>query len=633
MNNKAFENEVDSTEYGKSIALESKSQNGNGDLNGTITLETAGSSTTQNSEPEREGWGKGIEFLMSCIAMSVGLGNVWRFPFTALDNGGGAFLLPYLIVLFVIGRPLYFLEMVIGQFSSRNSINVFDISPFFRGAGVGQIIAIFLLSTYYASIMALIGRYLYDSFQSPLPWTICKEDWVNCVSPNTSLSMKIFTPNATTSIGKMSSSEYYFTREVLQEAKDINDGIGAPILNLTIFLLLAWIVIAAVLIKGIQSSGKASYFLALFPYVVIGILLIRAVTLPGAWNGILYFIKPRWEKILEPSVWYAAVTQCFFSLAVGFGNLIMYSSFNKFNHNVYRDATIVTSLDTFTSLFAGFTIFGILGHLAHEIKTDDIKSVVNGGSGLAFISYPEAIARFQQFPQMFSILFFFMLFVLGIGSNIAMCTCIITILRDKFTSLKAWQAAIGLSFVGFSVGIAYVTPGGQHLLSLVDFYGASFIVFILAIGEIVAVCWIYGVNRLCRDIEFMISVKPGLYWRVCWAFLTPLLMFTILIYTFINYKPLTYKDQPYPAWATSLGWTVSAVGVAQLPLWAGYAYLKYYLNDKEKMRSPLQPTANWGPKNPQIFEKYQMYVSNYEEQQRLLPKGNLLVRMKRHIFG
>lgn len=93
------------------------------------------------------------------------------------------------------------------------------------------------------------------------------------------------------------------------------------------------------------------------------------------------------------------MTQCFFSLAVGFGNLIMFSSFNKFGHNVYRDATIVTSLDTFTSLFAGFTIFGILGHLAHEIGTDDIETIVTGGSGLAFISYPEAIARFDFAPQ------------------------------------------------------------------------------------------------------------------------------------------------------------------------------------------------------------------------------------------
>lgn len=93
-----------------------------------------------------------------------------------------------------------------------------------------------------------------------------------------------------------------FRKEVLREADDLNNGIGTPILNLSLFLLLAWVTIAAVLVKGIRSSGKASYFLALFPYVVIGILLIRAVTLEGAWNGILYFLKPRWDKILEPSV-------------------------------------------------------------------------------------------------------------------------------------------------------------------------------------------------------------------------------------------------------------------------------------------------------------------------------------------
>lgn len=89
---------------------------------------------------------------------------------------------------------------------------------------------------------------------------------------------------------------------MLGEASDIENGIGAPILNLAFFLLVAWLVIAAVLIRGIRSSGKASYFLALFPYVIIGILLVRAVTLEGAWNGIVFFIKPRWDKILEPSV-------------------------------------------------------------------------------------------------------------------------------------------------------------------------------------------------------------------------------------------------------------------------------------------------------------------------------------------
>lgn len=128
MNNKGFTDDTNDL-----VSIETGKPNGQSNFNSDTSVETVTSTTTESAEPERENWGKSIEFLMSCIAMSVGLGNVWRFPFTALENGGGAFLLPYLVVLFVIGRPLYYLEMVIGQFSSKNSIDVFDMVPFFRG--------------------------------------------------------------------------------------------------------------------------------------------------------------------------------------------------------------------------------------------------------------------------------------------------------------------------------------------------------------------------------------------------------------------------------------------------------------------------------------------------------------------
>lgn len=122
--------------------------------------------SSANSEPQRENWGKSIEFLMSCIAMSVGLGNVWRFPFTALENGGGAFLLPYLIVLAVIGRPLYFLEMIIGQFSSRNSIDVYDLSPMFRGRTQYGFLRFF------SSHNILCVTCMFNSFQRSWIWSI-----------------------------------------------------------------------------------------------------------------------------------------------------------------------------------------------------------------------------------------------------------------------------------------------------------------------------------------------------------------------------------------------------------------------------------------------------------------------------
>lgn len=152
----------------------------------------------------RDSWGNDLEFLMSCIALSVGLGNVWRFPFAALENGGGAFLIPYLVVLMLVGKPIYYLEMLIGQFSGRGSINVYDIAPIMRGIGYGQLFAVAMLLSYYASLLALTVRYFVASFQSVLPWSICQSEWgPTCVDSTTKNLSNIVTKVST-------SAEYYF---------------------------------------------------------------------------------------------------------------------------------------------------------------------------------------------------------------------------------------------------------------------------------------------------------------------------------------------------------------------------------------------------------------------------------------
>lgn len=156
----------------------------------------------------RDSWGKGIEFLLSCVAMSVGLGNVWRFPFTALENGGGAFVIPYIICLVLVGKPIYFMEMVFGQFSSRGSVKVFDCVPAMRGVGVGQVVSIGIVATYYSSLMALTLKYLADSFSEILPWSICNPAWSETCIPSG------ISDNLNTSIVKdntsRTSAELYF---------------------------------------------------------------------------------------------------------------------------------------------------------------------------------------------------------------------------------------------------------------------------------------------------------------------------------------------------------------------------------------------------------------------------------------
>lgn len=143
----------------------------------------------------------------------------------------------------------------------------------------------------------------------------------------------------------------------------------------------------------------------------------------------------------------------------------------------FRDAMIVTTLDTLTSLLGGVTIFAILGNLAHNLQIENIRDVVRSGTGLAFISYPDAISKFQAVPQLFSVLFFFMLFVLGIGSIVALQSTIVTIICDQFKSWKYWKVALATSICGFLMGLVYVTPVSSLNGCITKSFNLFFIIF------------------------------------------------------------------------------------------------------------------------------------------------------------
>uniref|UniRef100_A0A1I8QAK1 Transporter n=1 Tax=Stomoxys calcitrans TaxID=35570 RepID=A0A1I8QAK1_STOCA len=547
---------------------------------------------------------------MSCIALSVGLGNVWRFPFIALQNGGGAFLIPYLITLVLVGKPVYYLEMILGQFSSRGSLKVYDYAPIMRGVGFGQYIAIFFVAGYYSSLMALTLRYLIDSFYSTLPWSYCREEWGDmCIDSK----YKDETPPTGGEVRK-TSAEFYFVNIILREKDNIDDGIGVPNWTLALTLAFAWICISGVVFKGIKSSGKASYFLAIFPYVVMLILLIRALTLPGAFDGVLFFLTPQWDMVLDARVWYAAVTQVFFSLSICYGCIIMYASFNRFRHNIRRDCNIVTTLDTCTSMLSGIIIFGILGNLAHESNTSDIQSVVKEGPGLAFISYPDAISKFQAVPQVFSVLFFLMLFILGVGTNAGVFSTVITVICDRFTTVKRWIILVVTASVCYGFGLMYVTPGGQFMLSYIDFYGVTFVAIVLAIFELISVAWVYGVKNICRDIKFMLDVNTSIYYRICWSIITPLFITAVLIYMLVDYEPIQYNGVRYPEGFYALGWCISAVGISQLLIWGFYAAHSAGpdLSFGERFKKAFKPLPDWGPLDPKHLKEYKKFVSDQE---------------------
>ncbi|XP_060687906.1 sodium- and chloride-dependent neutral and basic amino acid transporter B(0+)-like [Hemiscyllium ocellatum] len=410
---------------------------------------------------ERGTWSSKTDYLLSMIGNAVGFGNVWRFPYLAYKNGGGALLIPYSVMLALVGIPLFFLECSFGQFASLGPVAVWRAVPMLQGVGIAMMLLITMSNISYNCIVGYSLYYLFASFQSPLPWADCFSWWgadETCSrTPKETLCNLTLTdgyfeivnitqlqenngscPNGSEiSNPHQGPSEQYWDKAVLRRSSSM-DETGEVIWYLALCLLLAWLIVGAALSKGIKSSGKVVYFTATFPYVVLTILLIRGVTLEGASKGIEFYIGSQsdFSRLADAEVWKDAVTQIFFSISVGWGTLVALLSYNKFHNNCYRDTIIVCVVNCATSVFAGFVIFSILGHMAH-IQDKPVSEVAQSGFDLAFIAYPEALAQLP-WATLWSILFFFMLITLGLDTLFATVEDTVTKVADDI-KLESWD--------------------------------------------------------------------------------------------------------------------------------------------------------------------------------------------------
>ncbi|XP_068082060.1 sodium-dependent proline transporter-like [Anabrus simplex] len=557
----------------------------------------------------RGSWGSRWEFLLSCVGLSVGIGNVWRFPYLAYQNGGGAFLIPYLVMLALAGKPMYYLELAVGQFGGVGPVALWNCCPLFKGVGYSMVTVSLVVCIYYNVIMSYTVFYIVASFGSEVPWSRCNPAWADLNTcyvrgapgfPNTTLDRN----NTVDNSSKETSSLQYWEKHVLNLSEGL-EKIGSIKWDLALCLIFSWSIVVLCLVKGIKTSGKVVYFAATFPYVILIILLVTGLLQEGAIDGIVYFFTPSWKKLLDIQVWQAAASQMFFSLSVSMGGLIMYSSYNDFRNDVYRDALVVSVLDTVTSIISGMVTFSILGAMAHDLRVP-IHQVVKEGPGLAFVAYPEALQRLPV-PQLWSVLFFLMLFVLGLDSEFALLENVITSLADEFPFLRNHKFAFCIATAVFCylVGLSCVTYGGSYILTLMDVYGGGVAVLGIAVLEIIGLIWLYGLRQICNDLEFMLGKRPGLYWRMTWGFFAPVILLCIFVYSLVGFKPLNYESYDYPDWADAIGWGLACLSMLQIPGWAIVIVLKQPGNNlKEKFRMALRPTEDWGPSDPILREAW-----------------------------
>ncbi|XP_035825223.1 sodium- and chloride-dependent neutral and basic amino acid transporter B(0+) [Aplysia californica] len=506
----------------------------------------------------RDKWGRKVEYILSMIGFCVGLGNVWRFPYVCMRNGGGAFLIPFIVCLTVCGLPLYFMEVAMGQFVSLSTFHVWNICPLSKG-----------------SCLLLHISMRNDS---------------------------------------VSSSEEFWIHNVLQLSSGTTDIGGIPWQS-GVALLAQAVMVYLCVIKGVHSAGKVVYVTATLPYILLTILLIKGATLPGALDGVIFYLKPDFSKLFRVQTWVEASIQVFYSLGPAWGGLITMSSYNKFNNNCFRDSLLLCFACEGTSVFAGFTIFTLLGHMAHTLNVP-ISKFANAGPGLAFVVYPEAIS-YLPVPQLWGVLFFLMLFTLGLDSQFVFCETFLTTVTDVFPWLmKRRQFLFKILFftVLFVISLPFATEvnqlhvkssaGGMYLFQLVDWYFAAYVVIVDSILELFVVSWIYGAERFYDDIQLMLGYRPPYIFAIFWRFLTPLFLMTVLVNTLRTYGPPVYKDYHYSQTEVAIGWCLATVSFLPVPIFALYMLVKTPGSFIQRLKITCRPSRQWVPAEPKLRDEY-----------------------------
>jgi len=470
---------------------------------------------------EREKWGSRTAFIMASIGAAIGLGNVWRFPYICYSNGGGAFLIPYFIALITAGIPLMILEFSLGRKAQSGAPTAFAlVKKGTEWVGWLALFAVMLIFLYYPTIMAWCVNYVVHSFT--LKWGTNTQD--------------------------------FFFNKFLQTSSGpgIIGGIRWPVV---IGLAIVWLAIYLILVKGVKSVGKVVIWTVTIPWVILIIMVVRGLTLPGAIEGLNYYLTPNFSALLKPNVWLAAYGQVFFTLSLAMGTLIVYSSYLPKKSDISNNAFITSLANSGTSFFAGFAVFSTLGYLAQSMGVG-VPEVTKSGVGLAFVTYPTIIRLLPFWAPLFGILFFVMLLTLGIDSAFSQVEPFVAGFTDKWKLNKKWTLRIVCLF-GFLIGLIFTTRGGFYWLDIVDYFTCTFGLCLVGFLECIVIGYIYKANKMRKYVNEVSEFKIGKWWNVMIMIVTPIILGVSFVWEFV--KLITKGYGGYPRWTSYVGMGILAL--------------------------------------------------------------------------
>ncbi|MDD3374320.1 MAG: sodium-dependent transporter [Candidatus Omnitrophica bacterium] len=451
----------------------------------------------QLSQPHhpRPQWRTRMGFILAALGSAVGLGNIWRFSYLCYKNGGGAFLIPYVIALFVVGIPLMILELGLGHKMRGSTPMCFaKVDRHWEWAGWWAAnCAMFGIMVYYAVIIAWCVSYVFFSFH--LSWG---------ADPN----------------------DFFFNQylQVSQSPGSIGD-IRTPILfSLSAVWFLSWGIVFFGVQKGVERANKI--FMPLL-FALILILVAWSVNLKGAAIGIEKYLKPDFSLLSKPQIWIDAFSQIFFTLSLGFGIMMTYASYLPRKANIIKDALIISVGNCLFSFISGFAVFGVLGYMSFKTGLP-VGEVVKESIGLAFVTYPQAISLMPGFANIFGVLFFGMLVVAGLSSAISLVEAFTSAVIDKFHYPRKVIVSV-VCTVGFFGSMIFSTKAGIYWVDIVDHFITHYGLVVIGIIECLLVGWILKSQKLRDHINHVTQKSLSPTWDVCVRFVTPLVLGILLI--------------------------------------------------------------------------------------------------------
>jgi neurotransmitter:Na+ symporter, NSS family len=474
---------------------------------------------SQKNNSNNNKWSRNIFFVFACVGAAVGLGNLWRFPYVAYKNGGGAFLIPYLVCIILIGIPICLLEIGLGRWSKGSIASAyFNTKKKLSWIGWWVLINSIVVVSYYCVVLSWCVQYLVLSFT---------EGWGN--EPAKFFTQNILhLTNSPTSIGSIN----WFT---------------------VLALLVVWLAIYAIIRGGIKWISRVLILTVPLPLIILIVFAVNSSTMPGASEGINYFITPNFSKIFNYSVWAAAAAQVILSLGLGMGQVVAYASKKRDDSGIVKSAVSICFLDLFFSLLAGIITFAMMGFLAHSkgIAFTDLKL---DGLFLAFVSYPLAISSLPGAP-IWGVLFFLLLISLGIDSAFAAVEATLVGAEEMTPRKKRNVISLLICCIGFLGGVIFTTGSGLYWLDIIDHWVETYAITSLIVLECIVFAWFAPIDKISKIIGSSWSKFPHKTWKFLLKFILPVLLLIVFIGNIYSEGLMSYGGYSVAS-LTWIGWGV-----------------------------------------------------------------------------